>query len=92
MFFQGFMTTLFLSIACLAGTSSTSRPVVQRGGEVGAAATVSIQLGNGVIGVWNTHTGTLLKALIDTSEGRDTLVLEVDPPSWFLESRMIRSF
>ena len=84
MYLRGFMLVLSLLIPSIIGMGERPHPLVKRGGEASGAETVSVQLGNGLVGVWDIRTGTLLKALIQTADGHDSLDLEVDPPSWFM--------
>ncbi|MBG85044.1 MAG: hypothetical protein CMJ40_10945 [Phycisphaerae bacterium] len=78
------MLVLSLLVPFLIGMGDSPQPLVKRGGDGGGAETVSIQLGNGVVGVWDIRTGTLLKGLIRTHQSDVSLELEVDPPSWFM--------
>ncbi len=84
MYVRGFILVLFLLIPLLLGMSDRPQPLVKRGGTLAGAETVSIQLGHGLVGVWDIRTGTLLKALIQTADGHDSLDLAVRPPSWFM--------
>lgn len=78
------MLVLCVLIPSIIGMGERPHPLVKRGGDLGGAETVSIQLGNGLVGVWDIRTGTLRKALIETADGHDSLDLEVEPPSWFM--------
>ena len=84
MFFRGFLIVVPLLIPSLVAMGEVSPPLVQRGGEQGGQETVSVQLGKGVVGVWDIRNGTLVKALIASSDGHESLALGVSSPSWFI--------
>ena len=84
MSYRGFMVVVLLLSASFMASGVVPAPLVQRGGERGGQETVSVQLGHGLVGVWDIRSGSLLSARIDTPDGDVSLSLEVSTPCWFL--------